>query len=660
MQIPPRPFLPLENITNYFQNTPYSFYQGTRVLTTTIAGIIGGAVIGKAIPIGLDFLSQNSYLSGTVGDAVKILTPSITFQEALPLKLAGLGGLLLFTFAFYKERYLRPRVEIRDRIVANSTNQENSPNQTNEVAHYKKFQIKGQEILNPLIMDKNVEDLLSPSTSNSRVVPSFSTMLTQSKEEIKPVKKQVLEDPFGLIGANVRTGLKELKIKQEKFSHRNASEAELKYLAYKKQIKEHKLLIKSHRKKSLSCSKELNQSKLNNLIKQLHEKKQLNPKRLEAINIIYNALISTHQNTAQNLKDEISSAVFALKKDNAQKIDLKDKGFFVISKEAIGNPKVIGIAMRTDLIAEGSFGKVFNLTFLHSESASISPKVMKIAKVHENVEETEEAKLELKNEGIILKKLGGKKGIQAKNDVIFEGGYITDKMKGSAAKIQFKLYSNKEKMNMTQSVLSGRKTMKEKKTYHGDIKPDNMLFNDHGKISLVLSDFGGARPFKSFLKKYSLPEGAGDLLATCTPAFVSEKLYIELERKLEAATEKNYFSRPTQTERLKTIRSFNKKAKKLLEKIDDFALGLSLYSLWTDEDPPLKIFQNIGACCSLDSNEMAAIKKQLINFDADNEAIKIIENLLEGGVEETWVSQEKVEEILQSEKVFKELNRIYM
>ncbi len=103
-----KPYLRAENVrTSINQYRPTYLSQSLQVLSKTLAGSIGGGVVGSLIPIALEHCCQNEFLNMTVRHFVKILVPSVTTLDALPLKFAGLGGVLLFCFAFYKQSNLR-------------------------------------------------------------------------------------------------------------------------------------------------------------------------------------------------------------------------------------------------------------------------------------------------------------------------------------------------------------------------------------------------------------------------------------------------------------------------------------------------------------------------------------------------------------------------
>ncbi|MBA3286007.1 MAG: hypothetical protein H0U27_13250 [Nitrosopumilus sp.] len=458
------------------------------------------------------------------------------------------------------------------------------------------------------------------------------------------------------------------------------NEYETKYNDYKTKVNDLKEEVKTKEANELTARHDINYSytelvKLRKEIKtqktELKELKLLNPKKLDAIDKISKQVLAKHSTLSAEDKQAIQKAVFNLKKETvAVKIDLGDKGFFVISKGSLGgdDPKVIEIAKRTDNFAEGGFGKLYNLKYIHTGGSNIESKVMKMANDKEG--SIQDIKNEVKN----LDEIGGSEGIQAKSIVNLNGLYIIDKAKGDLRlfkkKTSISLFSkdfNKmsiaKKQVLTKSLLTASSNFKEN-FYHGDIKPGNILVEKDadGKTKLVFADWGGARKFEDIFHQseddlnYSV--SVGNLLGANTRTFVSEKIKKEMyklqsesDRKTGEITDDFYSKNPktfpsdTKENKFKTegfitainltkeiCSEYNEKVKALLKQNDDFAIGMTLYYIWIGNLP---IFSGRGedGNSSINEKQMEDVKAQLTKNKVPQTDIDEIVKLLTPGME---------------------------
>ncbi len=112
------PYLRAVDVQETINKTkPSLLSQSGRVFTKTLVGFIGGELIGRMISIGLNYSCKNNVLNGSVEHFVKILIPSLSSLDFLPIKVAGLGGMLVFAFTFYREYHLQERVIAAERIL---------------------------------------------------------------------------------------------------------------------------------------------------------------------------------------------------------------------------------------------------------------------------------------------------------------------------------------------------------------------------------------------------------------------------------------------------------------------------------------------------------------------------------------------------------------
>ncbi len=447
----------------------------------------------------------------------------------------------------------------------------------------------------------------------------------------------------GLFGAKlISKGGESIKNDWEAHIHRNDTESQREYFEYKNEIKAIKLEISALKSNIDNIRtdrpdlKSLESQKLNDVQANLLIHKKYNPKRLEAIDLIFTRSIGNNADFLSDIEDlhaidnQIENAVFDLKKGGSAKIDLGDKGFFVISKGSLGDPKVIEIAMRTNQIAAGGFGIIYSMEYIHEGGPQVDQKIMKIAK------DSVKAKIDVSNETQKLQDFGGKKGIQDKVVTAFEDGYIAKRLMGDVIDMLSKLgpIPAQDKIRMSKNVIDGLKYLRQKKVYHGDIKPDNMLFGvKNGKPNLVLSDFGGVKKISEILSENEL-HTVQDVFGTTTHGYVSDKIYHQVDNILMTAqSEIDLLEMPKdEKERLKIIKKSNVEVAALLHQNDEFAIGLSLYMLWMEEMPPIASFDNVLGFNTITQGELDLIKSDLVDNKVPKDIRKLIENFLKPGI----------------------------
>lgn len=483
---------------------------------------------------------------------------------------------------------------------------------------------------------------------------AFGVLKSRKKGEIQPDKETILKGvvagSLGFLGATyqgtrlIKQSVKEIKSNYLEYKHINDTKAERDYFEYKKkneairaQIKSETTRLKNYRSDRQDLIAEKNKQ-IELLKTQLIDQKQSNPIKRAAFDKIYAVAISSKNETndTENLEERIRSAVFAVKKGSAQKIDLGDRGFFILSKASLVHSSFIEIAMRTDQFAEGGFGIIYNLEYIHErkDREVISSKIMKIAKLDD------ESKTDILNEADNLFRFKNKKGLQGEPVVRFADGYIHHKFQCDgeeliSQKIILRDYgdsSTNQLKHITRHLVSGVENLERKRIYHSDLKPKNMLYD--GK-NLIISDFGGARKITEILKENSLPEKPVDLFSPLTRSYVSEKIFLEVQSKFEDAKKKladlDLDNHPENNEKgLKIIIEFNQKVEPLLYKNVKFALGLSLFAIWTGKDPPLDGFiPNSGGFTSLKAKDSEQMRE--VMNDMPKKTKKIIISLLAGG-----------------------------
>ena len=367
---------------------------------------------------------------------------------------------------------------------------------------------------------------------------------------------------------------------------------------------------------------------IHRLLIELKSIKETNPKKLEAIKVIFARVIQDNPNLLPKELTEtynyIKKCVLEVKKEHAVKIDLKDRGFFIITKSTLPNSRVVEVAMRTDFLGKGCCGIVYNLEYIHrqDDESKVGHKIMKIAK------DEESHILDIFNEVQKLNLLDGSPGLQSKPTVSFEKGYIADKMDGDALKLLEMNISTKEKLRMTKNVVAGIETLKAKDIYHGDIRLDNMLFKEeNGEFDLVISDFGGMREYKNVLKE-TLPESADLENENCMfKANIPVRTFLNrIQAQLDFAKKEmaKLPSGENENKRAEIVKNFNQKAKAILQQNDRFTLGNALYGLWVG-DPHQCMMYNIVV---FDKGHLEAVDKKLRANNVPDEAIDIIKSFM--------------------------------
>lgn len=266
----------------------------------------------------------------------------------------------------------------------------------------------------------------------------------------------------------------------------------------------------------------------------------------------------------------------------------KGTEIMVITKDKQGNLSIAKTNIAAKALGEGEFGIVYNAENISSDKSS---GVIKLAKNNRG------ARADVKNEHTMLSELhknGVVKGLQAAPHAVFnytnkkylglvkekQTGYVGVKYDGDG----FDLFFNKSlkndaegnaiKSDIIGQVCEGRAALKKAGIYHGDIKPENMLFRENkGKFEVVIADLGGARKFSDLF-------AAGPpFIGTYTPAYQENRLSGSVDRLDHRLEQLKAIEKPTANEKA-TIQKVQNMIQVVMERIDDYALGLSLLELW--------------------------------------------------------------------------------
>ncbi len=114
-----KPYLRVNDVRiPIMRSRPTFLSQSVTVISKSFSGIIGGGLFGyafkeafpfikDALPTGL-FSSTPEYILKKITPFIfaRVLVPVVSPMDALPIKLAGLGGILLGVFTFYQQRNL--------------------------------------------------------------------------------------------------------------------------------------------------------------------------------------------------------------------------------------------------------------------------------------------------------------------------------------------------------------------------------------------------------------------------------------------------------------------------------------------------------------------------------------------------------------------------
>lgn len=294
-------------------------------------------------------------------------------------------------------------------------------------------------------------------------------------------------------------------------------------------------------------------------------------RKSEAVNLICQMALANEDQKVK-IKEELRKAKAGI---NTFKIN---DTIFIVKRRMENNQKSIEINKLIE-INRGLTGIVYNV---FNVNAQICGKIVKLA--HQD----ELSKKCMGNEIEMLKSFGGSKGIQETIDEIIEFmdeiGYMTVKYLVDG------IDEFPENADWAQ-LIEGLKGLHENDIVHGDIKPENIYYKEPN--TLALADFGGARKMEYVKEKFingilqneKMNQVLSDLFGMTSKRQVSHKIFLEVTHKVIE------FARNRQGIDEKVISEFfENNIRAELFKLDEFALGISLYYMSIRELPPFKSF----------------------------------------------------------------------
>lgn len=391
----------------------------------------------------------------------------------------------------------------------------------------------------------------------------------------------------------------------------------------------------------------------------------------------------------ESLKASISSEMNALNKGGVEAHSFEIKGrMYVVSKQSADSTGAVEVFKRKEKhFAEGCFGRVYNVKNLTSPGSS--NVVMKVAKkdVKGAVADIKNENTLLRE----IHKDEHKVGVQPAPFVNLEGMYITKKfeMDGDsfANSVATGLISKRpdEKQEMIAQAKSGLAVIHKNNKYHGDLKPANLGIID-GKP--VIADLGGSRDFSKLVPLYKYPSSkeilgtqtsdvtirpqiqkilddnlpgykaaddkdaflkkmiekeikpllkpdnkyalgvnypsTGDILGSHSPFFLSDPIsdrvfdiLLENEVEYKAAEDKKAFVEDM----------IEKKIVPLLKLNDEYALGVTLFTMLTGQLPPISE-NGISSNTEMKDTDTEAVRSALKNSGLDPDSVKEIVTLM--------------------------------
>lgn len=280
--------------------------------------------------------------------------------------------------------------------------------------------------------------------------------------------------------------------------------------------------------------------------------------------------------------------------------------------------EITNLALRE--LASGGSGTVYDVTNLSSTDRD--PAVAKIAKPKQRAMD------DLQHEANLLKKIhasGTKTGIQEAPYQLFHYNEGGEKQVGYlAAKYEkdgFGLANDPSispdlKEKFTNLLIQGLDTVHSLGIYHGDLKPDNTLFR---REELVISDFGGAREFEQLVRLDQYPR-IESILGVHTPLYTSKNIRDRIIKILNS-NQKIYHEITEADEKQQfLIHMLNDQIKPLLLKNDRFALGCTLYSIWTGKYPGIATVEGYRQISSRNGDNCSRLL-----YDQANAPFKVAE-----------------------------------
>lgn len=335
--------------------------------------------------------------------------------------------------------------------------------------------------------------------------------------------------------------------------------------------------------------------------------------KLEAISKIFKDAVQLGMRNVP--KEVIAQEVNKLGLGKTHAFNLQGQ-LYAVSNDA--DSSVVKVARKSFIpFKQGGFGEIFPMIDL--DHPSDKANILKLAK------DNPVARADVVREQQILNYLHGdqkklKAGLQKPPHKIVnigqangnhKVGYLAARYEMDGADLARKVrasdtFSPDQKGKMIANLISGLETVQKAGVYHGDIKLENTLF---GNGDLVLSDFGGARKFSEIFQKSKIPS-LPEFLGAHTPNYLSSAIASQLQISIGNAKRRiqNGMGHEQQI-----LNDFQTAAANLLKSNDKFALGLSLFKLWTKKDP---LFFRSGAAFDRReqlSHGIEALKKTNLN-----------------------------------------------
>ena len=353
--------------------------------------------------------------------------------------------------------------------------------------------------------------------------------------------------------------------------------------------------------------------------------------KTDAINKIFNNAKNELGLTNVN-KNAIAAEVNKLTPGQTHALNVNGQ-VYAVSNER--NSSVVHVARQSlKPFNGGGFGKIFSMCDL--DNPNDKSNILKLAydnpKAGPNALHV--ARQDVLREPQILNYIHGnapKVGVQAApHKIVYLGaganqkvGYLAKRYDMSGVELAHKMRMNNpftkaQKETITNNLIKGLSSVHAAGVYHGDIKLENTLWGDN---NLVLSDFGGAKKFSELFNKTSnLP----NIFGAHTPNYLSQSIKSEVTSLVKNAQTALHFGRASNQQ---ILNDMQQKITPLLKSNDKFALGVSLFKLWTSKDPAF--FANAQPFGGIAQLNHAVNALKLADLDAKTK-MSIMDLMIEG------------------------------
>ncbi len=331
--------------------------------------------------------------------------------------------------------------------------------------------------------------------------------------------------------------------------------------------------------------------------------KNLSERKKEAVDKIYNEevlkLKTSDLKEQSKLKVKIESEILKLsKKTNPTHVFKLNEEEYTVSKIQNSHQKTVGIKISQlgKFLGEGNYGKVNTLNSSlvgisqnAKESDIASANIKQVVKQPLSDDEVEIA--DMKNDAKITAHLnlnGPKVGIPSPSHFITYGssarlileGFHFDGESFAAGR---KLIEPSQMSPLLSQIWQGIDNIHEMGVYHGDIKPENLMFsqNESGELKAVFIDYGGSTIFDEKFNGEKFPE---EIFGVFTSDYLSEELS-ERIYDLKNKFENEFNNAKTDTDKTEIIKNMKKEMIPLMKLNDRYATGVALYEMITSGSP---------------------------------------------------------------------------